>query len=50
MAVNHFRPNKTPGVDSLTAEFYDKFFDCVAPFLLDAYNFAFKEGKLDIST
>ena len=36
--------NKTPGSDGLPKEFYVKFWDLLAPILLDLFNFSFKKG------
>ena len=36
--------NKTPGSDGLPKEFYVKFWDLLAPILLDLFNFSFEEG------
>ena len=37
--------NKTPGSDGLPKEFYIKFWDLLAPILLDLYNFSFEKGS-----
>ena len=36
--------NKTPGSDGLPKEFYVKFWDLLAPILLDLFNFSFEKG------
>ena len=36
--------NKTPGSDGLPKEFFVKFWDLLAPILLDLFNFSFEEG------
>ena len=37
--------NKTPGTDGLLKEFYVKFWDLLAPILLDLFNFSFEKGS-----
>ena len=41
--------NKTPGTDGLPKEFYVKFWDLLAPILLDLFNFSFEKGSFSSS-
>ena len=40
-------PNKCPGIDGLTKEFYVKFFDLLGPILVKVYNHAYTVGELN---
>ena len=48
-ALNTMPPNKTPGSDGLTKEFYLAFFDLLGPRLLKCLNYAFSKGVLSAS-
>ena len=48
-ALNTMPPNKTPGSDGLTKEFYLAFFDLLGPTLLKCINYAFSKGELSAS-
>ena len=48
-ALKGFKPDKTPGDDGFTKEFYETFFELVGDRLLDSFNDAFKEGKMSVS-
>ena len=48
-AVNHFKDDKTPGVDGIVAAFYKKHWEHIAAPLHDSYKYAFQEGQLHIS-
>ena len=47
-ALNKFQ-NKTPGSDGFTIEFYRCFWNVVAPFMVDSFNYGFENGLLTIS-
>ena len=48
-ALKGFKPDKNPGDDGFTKEFYKTFFKVVGDRLLDSFNDAFKEGKMSVS-
>ena len=48
-ALKGFKPDKTPGDNGFTKEFYETFFELVGDRLLDSFNDAFKEGKMSVS-
>ena len=48
-ALNKFQNNKTPGSDGFTIEFYRCFWNAVAPFMVDSFNYGFENGLLTIS-
>lgn len=48
-ALKGFQPEKTPGDDGFTKEFYETFFELLWKNLHDPFNEAFKTGKLSIS-
>ena len=48
-AIDNIEPNKSPGIDGLTANFYKHFWDILAPELTAVYNFAFSHGLLSVS-
>ena len=39
---------KTPGTDSLVAEFYKVFWNDISNILIDALNFAYETGQLSV--
>ena len=45
----HFREGKTPGVDGITAIFYQTYWDQISELLLDAFNMGYEQGRLHIS-
>ena len=45
-SMNIMKCNKTPGTDGLTKEFYAFFWDQIKDFLVESYNYSFKEGHL----
>ena len=47
--LNKFQNNKTPGSDGFTIEFYTCFWNVVAPFIVDNFNYGFENGLLTIS-
>ena len=49
-ALFSMQPNKTPGLDGLTKEFYCKFFDILGPPLHDMYLECYEKGELCEST
>ena len=49
VAVRHFAPNKTPGVDGILAEFYRIYFDQIGQLLHDALMYGYEQNKLHIS-
>ena len=48
-ALNKSQNNKTPGSDGFTIEFYRSFWNAVAPFMVDSFNYGFENGLLTIS-
>ena len=46
---SHFKNNKSPGNDGLTAEFYKKLCPLMGTVLVDSLNTAFVHGKLSNS-
>ena len=47
-ALKGFQPDKYPGDDGFTKEFYETFFELLWRNLLDSFNEAFQTGKLSI--
>ena len=47
--LNAFVCNKSPGIDRLPYEFYNKFWSDVKKYLLKSYAYSFETGKLNIS-
>ena len=45
-AVKQLKPNKTPGNDGITADFYKIFWDKLGPCLTDAIQESFQQGQL----
>ena len=41
--------NKTPGSDGLTVEFYRYFWNIIAKYMVESFNYAFQSGHLSIS-
>ncbi|KAL9984497.1 hypothetical protein ACROYT_G006797 [Oculina patagonica] len=48
-SVKAMIPNKSPGIDGLTVNFYQHFWDILAPELTAVYNFAYHHGMLSLS-
>ena len=48
-ALNKFQNNKTPGSEDFTIEFYRCFWNAVAPFMVDSFNYGFENGLFSIS-
>ena len=48
-AVKHFKDDKTPGVDGLTAALYKNYWNLLSNQLMNACNFAFEKKQLHIS-
>jgi len=48
-AVKGMEPNKSPGIDRLTVNFYQHFWDILAPELTAVYNYANTNGTLSLS-
>ena len=44
------KPNKTPGMDGLTIEYYRKFWAKLSPYLIDMYKHSYSNGYLPLST
>ena len=42
-------PDKSPGIDGITAEFYKVFWQDIADDLLDAINYGFEKGQLSVT-
>ena len=42
-------PDKSPGTDGLSCEFYKVFWDDVAQILITSFNYSYEIGKLSIS-
>ena len=49
VALKTMENNKTPGTDGLTSELYRYFWKLLSPFMVDSFNFAFRNGTLSIS-
>ena len=49
VALKTMENNKTPGTDGLTPELYRYFWKLLSPFVVDSFNFAFRNGTLSIS-
>ena len=47
--ITDLKQNKSPGLDGLTAEFYQCFREEFIPFLVTLYNFSFDKGMLPFS-
>ena len=47
-ALNKFQNNKMPGSDGFTIEFYRCFWNAVAPFMVDSFNYGFENRILTI--
>ncbi len=45
-AIKKLRPNKSPGCDSLTAEFYQHFMHEISPILCEVFNKIFEDENL----
>lgn len=45
-AISNMPLNKSPGTDSLPADYYRTFEDIICPLLVDVYEDAFKAGSL----
>ena len=43
------QPNKSPGSDGLPAEFYKLFWKEIHPYLLNALNYAYRNGILSVA-
>ena len=48
-SVKDMEPNKSPGIDGLTVNFYQHFWDILAPELTAVYNYAYTSGLLSLS-
>ena len=48
-AVKGMEPNKSSGIDGLTVNFYQHFWDILAPELTAVYNYAYTSGMLSLS-
>lgn len=48
-ALKYFKPNKSPGSDGLTAEFYKTFWRDIGPKLVDSFNYCKINGMLSLS-
>ena len=47
-AVKGMEPNKSPGIDGLTVNFYQHFWDILVPELTAVYNHAYTSGMLSL--
>jgi len=45
-AIKKMKPNKSPGLDGLTIEFYAKFWELLGEFLVSVYNESYENGVL----
>ncbi len=45
-AINNMKRNKSPGLDGLSIEFYDKFWPLIGDFMVDVFNESYKNGML----
>ena len=48
-SVKDMEPNKSPGIDGLTVNFYQHFWDILAPELTAVYNYVYTSGLLSLS-
>ena len=48
-AIKKFKPNKSPGSDGLSAEFYKTFWHKIDNIVVDSLNYAYKNGELSDS-
>ena len=48
-ALSTMQNNKSPGSDGLTTEFYRSFWDIISTYVVNSFNYAFKNGNLSIS-
>ena len=48
-ALSMMQNNKSPGSDGLTTEFYRAFWDIISTYVVNSFNYAFKNGNLSIS-
>ena len=48
-SLGQFKNNKTPGSDGFTIEFYRSFWNVIGQFMVDSFNYAFKNGSLSIT-
>lgn len=46
MAISRIKPNKSPGPDGFSSEWYKTFWSELVPSLLQTFNAALKEGKI----
>ena len=49
IALKTMENNKTPGTDGLTPEFYHYFWNLLGSFMVNNFNYAFRNGTLSIS-
>ena len=49
IALKTMENNKTPGTDGLTPEFYRFFWNLLGSFMVNSFNYAFRNGTLSIS-
>ena len=49
LAVNNLKPNKSPGKDGITTNFYKKFWQSLGPILVNIFNTSYDRQKLPFS-
>ena len=48
-AINKMKKNKSPGLDGISVEFYQKFWPLIGNLMLDVFNDSYKNDLLPVS-